>query len=394
MYAGVNGMGHVADILQQAEEIYNILLELHFEREKDWMFIAIAALPIGFTVYMILIYRYRAHLKSLFDMFWFFVSPRPPDMFIVLLDVHGLNIDYRAEIYPGSESFVLRAKGKEYIVLDDPMKYATPASVWDMRGPPGSGPSPFSVGIRATIGWLFALLIAAAAWSQTAYITLFAFEASPTWIDVLTSMIFAITAIWAIRNLLELDRSTGLMLTLVQQPPGNIVVPYPTPRSLVEWSRLLTTSTLKTLNEFSETCEKAIEVLKRDIGKDVDEWSAAAIIARATDSVNFREKLAYLEEEVDKQVEASEAQLLRAPEGTGRLARYTHIIAIIAIVFALAAVWLSLGIDVTEPVNETIPFNDTVPQPVNVNVTEATPAPPAEIPTAQPTVTPAQPPSP
>ena len=377
------------ELLEQARELLQWLIQHHIEAEQQYVWYILLSIPIGILFFLVLTRREQAaHLQTLWDKLRFFFSPFAPESFVIVLDSYGWHVGYDVEVIPGKKYNVIRFAGKEYRMLDDPRRWAEPLSLLDMKAPPGI-PSPFGLVARLVVSWMLALIFATYAFSQTAYISYFAYHINPTWIDVLSVVWFGVVLAWFIRNVLELHRSTGMGIELWVIPPTNIVIPAtPGPQTLKEWKDLLLRSLRSTE---AEKCE-AIEKLAKKLEGVEDEEAAAQIIAMARDAIIWRQRYAELEEQLDKHVEAAEAAALRAgqpaPVGGPRLWRWMPWIVVGAILLALVAVFIAL-----QPSVHSVAHNATTTTTYTHAVGPATPPPPPSHP-ATPAPQPATPPPP
>lgn len=381
--------GASPELLEQARELLQWLIQHHIQAEQQYIWYILLSIPIGILFFLVLTRREQAaHLSSIWDKLRFFFSPFAPESFLVVLDSYGWHVGYDTQVIPGKKYYIIRFRGKEYRMLDDPWKWAIPSSLLDMKGPPGI-PSPFGLVARLIVAWMLALIFATYAFSQTAYISYFAYHIPPTWIDVLSVVWFGMVLAWFLRNVLELHRSTGLVLELWVIPPTNIVIPVTAgTRTLKEWKELLLRSAASTEAEKCEACKKLAEKLE---GIE-DEEAAAQLIAMARDAEIWRMRYAELEEQLDKHVEAAEAAALRAgqpaPMGGPRLWRWMPILVIGAILVALVAVFIAL-----QPSVHSVAHNATTTTTSIASATPAQPPPPSHA-TSTPTATPAPPPPP
>ena len=366
------------ELIQQARELLQLLIRYHIQSEQQYIWYILLSVPVGMLFFLVLTYREQAaHLSSIWDKLRFFFSPYAPESFLVVLDSYGWHVGYHVQLIPGKRYYIIRFKGKEYRVLDDPLKWAVPSSLLDMKGPSGV-PSPFGLVARLIVAWMIVLIASTYAFTQTAYISFFAYGIEPTWIDVLSVAWFTAILAWFLRNTLELHRSTGLVLELWTIPPTNIALPAATgPRSLREWKELLARSIDKAATEKGEACKKLAEKLE---GIE-DEEAAAQLVAMARDAEIWRMRYAELEEQLDKHVEAAEAAALRAGQPTRGFYRLMPWIMIAAILLAVIAVVIALQPSIHPVYNTT-----TAP-----GYTPAHPPPPTH---STPSITPAHPPPP
>lgn len=369
-----------------AQQLYQLLWERHVSGEWPWLILALLSPLIGLLFYIGVLRgrNWWGHLQGLLDALYFYISPFAPRYMVIAGDVDGYHIDYDLKAFAGKDGWTVNVRGKEYLVPGDPRKFSRPTSLWGMKPPEGSGP--FHAAVALVIGWLISIAMAVTAMTQTAWITMVAFDQPPTTIDVVVLLVLVGTVIWALRNIFQIEATTGLFLALTRVPPGNLAVPSdPSPENVSSWARLVFESLGRKWDP-AEEVRKAIDKLREYLGDKIDDWSAATIIAEAKAAFTFREKLSYLEETLDEHVEILESQYLRQPEERhSRVIRWGPWIAIIAVILALVGIYLALGVSV-EPAS-----SSTVTQTVaNVTSTPAFPTPPSP-PGGTPTVTPASP---
>ncbi|MCE4619006.1 MAG: hypothetical protein F7C37_06150 [Desulfurococcales archaeon] len=371
-----------------AQYLYQLLWQEHVSGEWVWLIVALAAPFLGLVFYLSIM-RARdwwGHLRRIGEALYFFISPYAPRYMVLVGDLDGYHIDYGFRAYPGKEGWTVIVRGREYLVPGDPRKFARPTGIWGMKPPVGSGP--FHAGVALVVGWLVAIALSVAAMTQTAWITMVAFQQPPTTVDVIVLLMLVGTVVWGMRSILSLEASTGLVVTLTRVPPGNLAVPSdPAPENVPAWARLLFEALGKKWNPVEEV-EKVIGKLKEYMGEQLDKWSAASILAEARAAFTFREKLSYLEETLDRHVEILEAQALRGEEKQSRVHRWGPWIALAAVFIAGIALWLALGVSVSPVGNAT---NTSIVGVPHGNYTFPTPPPP---PGYGHVTTPAQPPTP
>ena len=360
------------------------LLEQHFSREPQYLLYSLLSIPLGLLVFLALAWGRRAHLRSMFDAVRFFFAPFAPRLFVVVMDVYGWRVGYddqvRVEGVKGA--YLLRLGPRIYRCPEDPLSYAEPVSLLDMKAPPGL-PSPFGLVPRLVLAWIAALILSAYAFSQTAYLTLAAFRAPPTWVDVATTIVFAFSLTWYIRVVLDAVSATGLMLYAVEAPPSGPLIPIATrPEKLVEWVRLVSRS-------IECGCEK-LEKMAERLG--LDRASLETLLAKAVDAEHWQRRVAALEEQLDRHIEAAEAAALRGASRLVGRARSLDRLAVILVAVAAVLALLALLQPSIQPIHA-----------VQQGVQTVTPAPPPPPPTATAappvhgavhTATPAQPPPP
>ncbi len=358
-------------------ELLARLWEEHVAREPQFLLYTLLAIPIALLVFTALTLGRRAHLRGLADLIRFFFAPFAPRLFVVVMDAYGWRVGYDEEVsvegVRGAYLLRIGPGSRVYRCLEDPLAYAEPVSLLDMKAPPGL-PSPFGLVPRLIVAWIVAVMLSAIAFSQTAYITLVAFHAPPTWVDVATTLGFILTLAWYVRVVLDAVAATGLMLYAVEAPPAGPLIPIASrPEKLVEWIRLLRESVEK-----SDACKRLEELAKR---YGLDKASLETLLAKAVDAEHWRRRVAALEEELDMHIAAAEAAALRAAplprRGLGEALRRAAPLLLAA---ALIAAALALQPSI-KPIHTA-----TTPTPAQ--------PPPPPIPTAQVTAKPAQPPPP
>lgn len=339
---------------EAALELWNLLWQQHIEAEQKWLWLALASPLLGLIIYLAVMKArgWEGHLRTLGDKIWFFVSPFAPEALVVVSDLDGYVIDYKLRVVPGKDGYVVKVRGVEYVSPEDPRKYASVASIWGLK--PKSGSGPYHAAVALVVGWMFAFVFSTIALSQTVWITVMAFGQPPTVVDVIVLSTFIFIAVYGLRNILSTEQATSIYLTMARVPPSRLVIPAePEPSKLADWNRLLFESLGKRLS-LTEELGKVVEKLKSELGREVDAWSASAILALAAAARTFREKLSWLEENIDKHIEITESQYLRTPQQGGRLQRWTPWLLVLALVVSVGALVIALGVDV-EPASDAGP---------------------------------------
>ena len=281
-----------AEVLQQAEEIYRILVERHLASEPQTALYSLLAIPVGLLVFILLTWRYPGHLRSLWDRVWFFFQPYPPPWFVEVIDVYGVHHSFDLDLLPGRRYWVIRVRGREYRVLGDPRRFAVPVGLIDMKSSRPGVPSPFGYVSRLLLAWMIVLVLAATGWAYTAYQSMEAYRIPPTWIDVFTSIVFAVVVIWFVLSILRFGGESGMALWLVELPGSGLVVPaMPGPDRVAEWRNLLAESLGEAKCELGEKCRRLLEALR----DKAPENAAEIVLAKAVDAEHWRKRYAALE---------------------------------------------------------------------------------------------------
>lgn len=375
------------DLLRSVQEVYMLLVERHLHREPSIALYSLFSVPVGLLVFIALTWRYPGHLRTLRSIVAFFFSPKPPEWFIEVVDIYGHWHAYKLDVIPGKKYWILKLEGKEYRILGDPRRFAVPVPLLDMKSMRPGVPSPFGYLSRLLTAWLFAIALAAYGWSYTAYVSLFTYHIPPTWIDVLTTVEFAMLLIWLLVMLTRITGSTGMGLWLVELPASGLLIPaMPAPDHLVEWRELLAASLGSEECKINDMCQKVLNSLENI----APEKAAEIIMSMAEDAINWRYRYSALEQQIEKHIEAAVAVAQRSQEPRDRLSRsWLALLAIGAI--AVAAFIIALQPSVHKVPNSTITVTTTAMSSIKA---AQPPEPPAEASVTVTTVTPAKPPEP
>ena len=363
------------------------------------MWVALLAPVVGLGVFLALWAKYRAHVMNLFDAIVFFFAPRGPNRMLLFKDLMGrVSVFYNYNTVKTGERYIVNAGPYVITTEHDPDEYAEPVSLIDTKAMGVA--NPFGLFVRQLVGLYILITLVTISFTNTAWATYTVFGKvgkSLTGIDMLVFFLLVVWFAWLISVLMRAftpqTRLTGLVAVGASSNSLEAVPPLDT------YSSVPPTHVLRAIARppkivVDDKAREIVEKITRQVG---DQSLAASILALlATVYDTWRKSMAImLQDRYDISV-AGQARYNLAKEKVplGRLQRWGGWLALIAIVLAVIAVGLMLGVQVEPTLEGGATTAAEPPPPPGRGMVTVSPAPPPELPTTTTTITPAPPPEP